>query len=93
MQVFFAFTLAAHNSMPWLTKGRPHPGRPDALILDAPVWHHWPQLLIWLPFQGSIIYLLSAWAASEPPHGPQSPSVFSLHKHSQPYSSALLVPI
>lgn len=64
MQVFFAFTVAAHNSMPWLTKGRPHPGRPDALILDAPVWHHWPPLLIWLPFQASIIYLLSDWAAS-----------------------------
>ena len=64
MQVFFAFTVSAHNSMPWLTKGRPHPGRPDPLILDAPLWHHWPEMLIWLPFQGSIIYLLSAWAAS-----------------------------
>ena len=62
--MFFAFTVSAHNSMPWLTKGRPHPGRPDPLILDAPLWHHWPEMLIWLPFQASIIYLLSAWAAS-----------------------------
>ena len=67
MQVFFAFTVSAHNSMPWLTKGRPHPGRPDPLILDAPLWHHWPEMLIWLPFQASIIYLLSAWAASKFP--------------------------
>ena len=65
-QVFVAFTVAAHNSMPWLTKGKPHPGRPDMLILDAPLWHHWPQLLVWLPFEASILYLISAWADSKP---------------------------
>ena len=62
--MFFAFTVSAHNAMPWLRKGKPHPGRPDPLILDAPLWHHWPEMLIWLPFQASIIYLLFAWAAS-----------------------------
>ena len=66
-QVFFGLTVSAHNSMPWLERGgRPHPGRPDSLILDAPLWHHWPQVLIWVPFQASIFYVLAAWTQSEP---------------------------
>ena len=66
-QVFFGLTASAHNSMPWLEGGgRPHRGRPDALILDAPLWHHWPQVLIWAPFQASIFYVLAAWTRSEP---------------------------
>ena len=65
-QVFFGCTVSAHNSMPWLERGgRPYPGRPDALILDAPLWHHWPQVLIWVPFQASIFYVLAAWTQSE----------------------------
>ena len=67
VQIFFAFTVSAHNSVPWLERGKPRPGRPDALILDAPIWHHWPQLLLWIPFQASIFYLLFAWGDSKLP--------------------------
>ena len=67
MQIFLAFTVSAHNSVPWLERGRPRAGRPDALILDGPVWHHWPQLLLWLPFQASIFYLLFSWSISKLP--------------------------
>ena len=80
MQIFLAFTVSAHNSVPWLEGGRPRPGRPDALILDAPLWHHWPQLLIWLPFQASIFYLLFAWGDSElPAYYPQHMMMLRCH--------------
>ncbi len=77
LQVFCAFTISAHNAIPWFKNGKPHPGRPDALILDAPVWHHWPQLLIWLPFQASILYFLFAWGDSKLPELVLSVAVLS----------------
>ncbi|EIE24300.1 alpha/beta-hydrolase [Coccomyxa subellipsoidea C-169] len=53
--IFLTLTVSAHNSNPWLHKGKPVSTSPDPLILDAPIWYHAPKLLLWCGFQGTII--------------------------------------
>jgi hypothetical protein len=46
--------------------GKPVAGRPDPLIWDAPLTYHLPMLLIWFPFEATILYQLGASIASVP---------------------------
>ena len=46
--------------------GKLVPGRPDPLIWDAPLTYHLPMLLIWVPFQATILYQLGASISGGP---------------------------
>jgi hypothetical protein len=48
-----------HNSSHWNTTSsrqqRPHGVPVDAMVLDLPVWYHWPLLLPWLLLEGCLV--------------------------------------
>ena len=39
---------------PDMPAGR-HADRPDAAIMDAPLWQHWPKLVLWLALEGVLL--------------------------------------
>ena len=50
--VFLSYLINAHDTTPWM--GAPL-GRPDPLVMDAPIAFHWPKLLLWAGVEGSVV--------------------------------------
>jgi hypothetical protein len=54
---FMLVVLHAHFLIPWWKNGKPV-DKEDSLVLDAPIWYHWPKFLLGAIFQIGLIFFV-----------------------------------